>query len=355
MQAKKSEISEKEKEMHGKLLLYAIVAVIILVLAILSTLFVHTSPLKQCLNIVIQQNKIGCLLDLANSTSNASICNYLNGSYQAQCYNELAQKLDNATLCSRALDVYGPIGAACVEGLVNKTRTISLCNLLPGKYIQSCFFKGAVSTRNITACSFTGRNSGICTSSISFSDALLYGNIAYCYNVSDSANTTEVTEILSNLSTTYNQTIFGALTMLSSFGYSPSARDLCMINTAQELGNASYCSLLASNLSRSLCLKFVYPRTASTTPAVNYTALLQSCANAGSYSEMCRNYVLISEAISTKNIQICKSLNQTLSFECFAALAQTYKNASYCGYITNATLNSACLLSVSYNATNIAS
>jgi len=352
----KEEANDTKKEKEGaaskkeRLLYYLIILAIILILAAVSTVL-RTNQLRQCLNLVIQQNKASCLSNLAYSTSNASICSYLSGVYAASCYQALAYKLGDAALCFNALSLYESTGISCIQYFVNKTGNISLCNYLPYNSSRVCAYLGALSSQNSSACAFAGANESMCLSSIAFSKALSYKNISYCYNLSETTNRTVLNSMLIN-SGARAKNIMGLATVLlpSGYGYNVSARDLCMLGVAQELGNAGYCSLFNSSLMRGLCSNIVAPQ--QTSGEVNYTSLLQACLRAGAFENTCKALVFVSEALSTKNVSICKSLNQTVSWECFAALARAYKNTSYCGYITNVTISNACVMGVTYNITS---
>ncbi len=334
-----------------KLILYIILVVIILLLALVSTIMVQgKSPQQKCASIILEQNKISCFTNLAVSTNNASICSNLNGSYAASCYEAVAYNSGNSNICKEALASYMPVGIDCIEHFVNLTGNSILCNLLSGQNFQNCFFDAALSSGNISLCSFAGANESLCISSVSLSNALKYKNIFLCKYVSPSANASTVHSILSNSRTKINETLMGYGFSLLSYGYNISARDLCIINVADELENKSYCASLNSSIAGQLCYQFVAPPPVP--KQVNYTALLNSCSNAGSFAGVCRASVLISEAINTKNPSLCNELNQTLSWDCFTTLARTYDNVSYCGYIKNATVNNACILTVRYNSTN---
>ena len=348
--SKAKEGLDEDKLRRGKFLIYLSIVAFIIILAIISTFYVYTNPIQQCKNVIIYSNKVSCFSNLAYSTGNASICSYLSGSYAASCYQSVAYKLSNASICKYAISAYEPIGASCIEYFVNKTGNISLCNSLPYNDKQTCAFFGALNSQNLSACELAGPNMSLCSSSVSLSRAIYYKDIFYCYNVSASTNKTFISSIISHSKAKLNSTIMG-IGFSSILDYNITARDLCMLSVAQELGNKSYCSMFNSSIIQSACYELVSPVHPSSSE-VNYTSLLQACSSAGSFTNTCRTLVLISEAVSNKNISICKTLNQTASWQCFTTLARTYKDVSYCGYITNATVNNACILSAKYNATS---
>ena len=343
----KEELNE-DKSRRERFLIYLSIVAFIIILAIISTFYVYTNPIQQCKNVIIYSNKVSCFSNLAYSTGNASICSYLSGSYAASCYQSVAYKLSNASICQYAISTYEPIGISCIEYFVNKTGNISLCNTLPYEDKQTCAFFGALNSQNLSACELAGPNTSLCFSSVSLSRAIYYKDISYCYNVSASANKTFIGNIISYSKAKPNSTVLGIFS--SMLNYNITARDLCILSVAQELGNKSYCSMFNSSIMQATCSELVSPVQSSN--EVNYTSLLQACSSAGNFAETCRTLVLISEAVSNKNISICKALNQTASWQCFTTLARTYKNISYCGYITNATVNNACILSATYNLTS---
>ncbi|MGC8776621.1 MAG: hypothetical protein ACP5P2_01600 [Candidatus Micrarchaeia archaeon] len=335
------------KARKSKLIIYLFILALIFILAVASYFSTHASPVSMCEHIIIQQNKISCFQNLAYSTGNASVCNYLSGEYKAMCYQSLAYKLGNESLCLDALSSYEPVGEECIVHFVNLTGEVSFCNPLPYSAQQHCAFVGAISSQNASACKFAGENASICNSSIILSKALLFKNISYCYNIPSTGNSIIFGSILMNSKIKPNATIIEFASSLLSVGYNISPRSICIISVAQELGNSTYCSQL-SGLDQSLCYRVVSP--APLHQEVNYTAMLQACENAGSFKNTCKQLVLISEAVATKNINICRSLaNQSASWECFSTLAKTYKNASYCSYISNITVNNACILGVTHN------
>jgi len=341
---------KKDELRKERLLVYLSIVAFIILLAIISTFYVYVNPIQQCKNVIIYSNKVSCFSNLAYSTGNASICSYLNGSYAASCYQSVAYKLSNVSICQYAISSYEPIGASCIEYFVNKTGNISLCNSLPQNDKQTCVFFGALNSQNLSACELAGSNMSLCFSSVSLSRAIYYKNVSYCYNVSASTNKTFISNIISYSKAKLNSTIM-EISFSSMLDYNITARDLCILSVAQELGNKSYCSMFNSSIMQSACYELVSPVQPSSSE-VNYTSLLQACSGAGSFTNTCRTLVLISEAVSNKNVSICKTLNQTASWQCFTTLARTYKNISYCGYITNATANNACILSATYNITS---
>jgi len=346
---KAKEGSKEDKLRRERLIVYLSIVVFIILLAIISTFYVYVNPIQQCKNVIIYSNKVACFSNLAYSTGNASICSYLNGSYAASCYQSVAYKLSNASICQYAVSSYEPIGASCIEYFVNKTGNISLCNSLPQNDKQTCVFFGALNSQNSSACELAGPNMSLCFSSVSLSRAIYYRNISYCYNVSASTNKTLLSNIILYSKVKPNSTILGIFS--SMLNYNITARSLCMLSVAQELGNKSYCSMFNNSIMQSACYQLVSPVQPSSSE-VNYTSLLQSCSSAVGFASTCRTLILISEAVSNKNVSICKTLNQTASWQCFTTLARTYKNVSYCGYITNATINNACILSAAYNVTS---
>jgi len=347
---KAKEVLDEDKSRSERLLIYLSIVGFIIILAIISTFYVNTNPIQRCKNVIIYSDKLSCFSNLAYSTGNASICSYLSGSYAASCYQSIAYKLGNASICEYAISAYEPIGASCIEYFVNETGNISLCNSLPYNDKKTCAFFGALNSQNLSACELAGSNMSLCFSSVSLSRAIYYKNVFYCYNVSASTNKTFISNIISYSKAKLNSTIMG-LSFSSMLDYNITARDLCILSVAQELGNKSYCSMFNSSIMQSACYELVSPVQPSSSE-VNYTSLLQACSSAGSFTNTCRTLVLISEAVSNKNVSICKTLNQTASWQCFTTLARTYKNISYCGYITNATVNNACILSATYNITS---
>ncbi|MGC8662388.1 MAG: hypothetical protein ACP5RT_01220 [Candidatus Micrarchaeia archaeon] len=336
----------------NNIILYSILVIILLILALVSTLLNQVkSPQQRCASIILPQEKASCFTSLAITTNNASVCENLNGSYLSSCYQILAYNTNSPNLCKNLLSLQPSSGINCIKHFANLTGNATLCNLLPSADSQSCFFSAALTSNNKSLCNFVGANSSLCFSSLSFSNAIKYENLSSCNNVSQSTNTSFIYSLLSFSKNELNLTLSSFASSFISYGYKINAKDLCVIDVASELRNTSICSKLDSFMANQLCLRVVSPPSAISN-YINYTALLDSCANSGAFANICRESILISEAVATKNISICKSMNQSSSWNCFSSLAHATGNTSYCGYISNATINSACLFEIKYNVTD---
>jgi hypothetical protein len=356
MNDKMSDNSEQEYEKPAKhnptkarLILYLSITILIVLLGALTTMSNNGSPLQKCLNVAIVQNKYSCLESLAVSSSNGSICSYLPVPQSASCYSNIAEQSNEISLCYNALSANSSIGVSCITSFASAHGNASICSVLPQQYKSQCAFNATINSYNPSSCSMVnGINKTICISSINFKNALRYGNPILCMNVSNSTNATTTFAILHYSNVKINASIESLQLSMSSSGYNVTARDLCTISVAEKFGNASYCSSISSAEIKGICSNLVTPSYVS---APNYTSMLASCESSGSFASTCRNIVLLSEAVATKNVSICKGFNETFSWQCFSSLAQTYKNTSYCGFISNSTVNSACMMSAGYNMT----
>ncbi|MGC8709995.1 MAG: hypothetical protein ACP5RF_00035 [Candidatus Micrarchaeia archaeon] len=333
----------------ARLLLYVSITAIIVLLAISTTIESKGSQLQRCLNVVVAQNKYSCLESLALSTSNGSICSYLPGLQSASCYSSVAEQSNAISLCYNALGISSAIGASCVSEFAAQQGNPNLCSSLPQQYVSKCAFYASINSSDVHGCSLvSGANNSICVSSINVINALKYNNPALCMNVSNSTNETTIFSILQYSKVKMNASLESLQISMPSSGYNITARDLCTISVAEKSGAASYCSGISNSEIKGICYGLVSPAPVT---APNYTAMLASCESSGSFAGTCRNMVLLSEAVATKNISICRGFNETFSWQCFSSLAQYYKNPSYCGFISNSTVNNACMMSAGYNLT----
>ncbi|HVA82631.1 MAG TPA: hypothetical protein VNF06_00510 [Candidatus Aquilonibacter sp.] len=341
--AAKSQVTQQTKS-ENTIKLYFIITCAVVLIALLFLLFPKGNQLEQCLGIILPSSQQSCLSQLAYSTMNQSICAYIQGSGSGSCYSNLAVANQSSALCQKAGSNQS-IGE-CISLIALQRQSTSECNSAPQPYRDLCISSVATSDLHIASYCNTIRNSTIraeCVSNISLNSAALTLNSSLCANVSNSTNKTLISTV-----SVQNQALFSKVNStaaLSSLASSPflainyTLRDMCYLFVATKTNNSKLC-LSAGSYAQSLCN---YSLSGATQTPQNYTQLLAACSQSAQYKSECTYYVQLSQALSTKNVSICASFPAPNSWECYSALAQTYSNSTYCGYITNSTANNSCV------------
>lgn len=359
----------KERQAHRRmdtpeserLRVYLLITLIIVVLALAALLSVSrvSSDANKCLGIILSRNRYSCLESLALSKENESICGYIPSPYSDSCYLPLAEKVLDPGLCSgiRNPDTY----SLCIDYIANTTGRYTLCDRLEDPQQAQCLIPIALRSSNQSICGEISNKTDktVCISSVNLASASS-GNPTYCMLVTNSTDITITSRVIS-YSGIYNSNSSHGLGSFSQplsyvpylYGGTLSSRDLCYFYVVSKSENASYCSNLQNATLEGLCTYTVKPPTSlHINTTINYTKLLNGCFQSGAYQQTCITSVLISEAVNTKNSSICTKLASQISiYQCYATLARTYNDTRYCGLITNATANNACIQDMTYNVT----
>ncbi|MDE1762087.1 MAG: hypothetical protein KGH59_01580 [Candidatus Micrarchaeota archaeon] len=317
----------------------ALIAIFLVLLAIAISVIPKGTKAQQCESILLSQNRDSCLISLAVSTHNQSICSTIQDQSSSQCYSSVAIATLSAPICSKA----GNLAASCVVQIANDTNDTSICSQASEPLSDRCVYSIAVRKGGIGFCTqiLNSTEQLECDSIISIGYAAASRNPAPCANVTNSTNSTTTSAIITGakLSSSGSSAIFNQLAFLPELNIS--ARDACYSTVASEQQNASLCAMVGSD-ARSLCTYSASPATNSTSQQ-NFTALIGGCNKSGQYASSCRVYVTISEAVATDNATMCGTLSVPSSWNCYSALAVKYKAPADCGYITNSSANNACL------------
>jgi hypothetical protein len=342
------EESGADNEKASRIRIYAAVTLILVILALASFLIVpNTSTVKGCDALLLESSRSSCLTNLALNESEPSICAYAQGAYADSCYLLVANKTGNGKICgsiqnSSAMD-------SCILMSAEAKNDYALCSNATQPYASLCERTIALRLHEGALCNgITNDTTRVeCTSIISMENALSLDSWKDCGNVTGSSANTNVTAyIISNatmwagISTEYNSSLsLSAMSFLPNMTYT--ASDFCYSEMAAKLMNSSLCGSVSSGEARNLCI-MQSNITANSNKTANYTQLLSSCSQSGVYSE-CVQAISIAKAVNSKNVSACSQLSNGLDTDCYTMLASTYKNASYCSYITNATKKSACI------------
>ncbi|MGC8586892.1 MAG: hypothetical protein ACP5K9_01210 [Candidatus Micrarchaeia archaeon] len=341
-----------------KMVIYLALTLFLLLAAVEISIAPRGSPLHQCNSIIVTANRYLCLSRLALSTDNASICSYMPGLYSAACLTSVAKSTGNQLYCRDAMAINQTLGSMCIEYVANETNNPSLCYAATPQYAQSCAFQLAIKLNNSTICGSLGNStlSEECTSAIGIDEAVVLANPASCGSVANTTNKSIVNSVMSNLyyvnMSKYPNLQDMLMYSIAMPGESYSLRDICYAVLSTASGNYSYCSY-ASPSGAGMCRSL---KSYNSKPQqMNYTSELAACNSLGMEQAACREAVMLSEAIATKNVSICYSFgnNTQISNSCIAALARQYLNESYCKLIKNSSASEACAIALHSNSSTV--
>ncbi len=334
-------------EAGSRLRLYVALAAILAVAAAASFLIVpHGTGIGACNSMLIANSKYACLTSLALQRGNASICGEEPAQYSDACYSAVAENTSNVQACSGVQNATQR--AACVLDIATGTLDYSACQGIPEPYASQCAAGIAVKLDNSSLCSGIGNLTygAECTSIIGTKEALGTGDAQYCGSVSASADKNITAYVLENITSqgTNSSTLDNALfTMLLIPNSTVTPRDVCYMELAGMTLNPALCGNVSQGYAQSACNIEASSPSASASASANYTTQLAACQSLGQYASACANSLMLEHAIGTKNATLCGALPGSLTDTCYNLLASTYKNTSYCGYITNASESSQCM------------
>lgn len=345
-----------------KVRIYLAIVLVLVVLAVAVTLAVPRSHgAKSCLSILLEGSRDSCLLNLALYSKNSTVCGYLPKASSDSCYSAIAKESLNASTCTKISNYNG--SAECVTYVANATDSPGTCSLLNGSQRSDCIEALAVRLGDTASCSMISNSTEamICASSVYFSEAVNNQNSSYCKAVTNTTDHVSVIKILTvsgsvtNTSSSSQSEFLGLnpLLYLESEGYSYSAKDLCYYSVASTLGSQSSCRDISNKSLEVMCNSSTSKSTGISNLSENTTGLYSLCIKYSSGNvATCNALVNITRALGSENVSYCSSLSsQAFRNQCYASLARAYRNASYCGYISNSTVNSACVEDINYNVT----
>lgn len=353
--AESKKVQNPKKENDDKLKLYAGGVLVLVVLAVASLFWAPSSKgtiVSKCNSLVFQQDRYGCIESMAISTHNSTMCGNLLGPYQNSCYLSIATNTTNSSLCGKISSTN--ISNECYMRLANYTDNTGLCSGIQGPMGSQCAYDIAVKTGNVGDCSLVqGENgSNYCNYTVYFDSAIKYQNASYCARISLNNGSIASDGILGNSSVSKYPGLAFNITQILEFAvfYNQSlgARDLCYTSMAFMYQNKSYCSDVQNSDLNSACTSRVGSiglkngANITSNSTANMTALINSCAGQPD-AATCRYTYMSIEALDTGNISICKSIPSNYSSTCFYYLAVKYNSSTYCSYIKNSTINSACI------------
>ena len=340
--------AEQETDQARKLRLYALIALGLVALALLSFLIApQGSSVASCKQLFFESSKYSCITNLALSQQNASMCGNEQGTYKDSCYLQVAEKIESVGTCGSIVD--SGVMSACVAAVALATNNYTACSGAAEPVASNCKETIALRQNSLSMCAGIANltDSIVCTSVVSTRHAEQSGNASYCGNVTSSQNKSFTGLIISKLSTNASvgatsQSSFlqSSLFLLPNVTYT--ARDYCYSTLAAQLSSPGLCANVSAGEAANIC---TLQSGTSTTSNVteNYTTQLAACANVGAYSQACIQSVMLTQAVKTRNVTLCAQLQGLLGPTCYATLAQAYKNATYCDYISDPTAKSSCV------------
>ncbi len=342
---------------------YGLILVFLAVIAVIFAIITSGISHGRCNGILIQQSKDTCLLALATSTNNASICSELGSSYATQCYVQIALATSNYALCGNAYKYDNASGSSCYAYFANQTGNAALCSYVKEPGRDQCFVQAAIRTYDVSYCHsvLNSTEKVVCTDSVSVNTALKLDNVSYCSSINGTYSSNETVGLIAGITGAQKHNASTLYTESAYFEYFPqnvySKSDICYFLFSAIEPKANYCAKINDTYVQEICTGGQSQVGATTTSYTNssyYNNLLASCSDNASTQSLCQMSVLLLEAVQTKNTTICSKFNNTVSAECYGSLASTYSNTTYCGYISNSSEEYSCVLSASgnnYNAT----
>ena len=278
-----------------------------------------------------------CVLQLATSTRNASMCSSLTGTYLSRCYSEIANETSNYATCAPLSAVNQSVYSSCILPIAISADEPSACGNLQDPYESECMLKIATARENLSACGFlAGINNTVCRSAINMSNALSLSSPSMCAYTSDQANADLLRSILSYSRLNESNAID---VVIAAEAANASARDVCYSILAMQSGTLSQCKSVSNSNLRMFCNATTVSYTNS---SFNYTAMLHDCSLNLTSSGICTFGVTLTQALSTKNASYCGKLSGSYSTQCYYGMARTFNDTSYCSYITNPAQNYGC-------------
>lgn len=331
-----------------KLVTYVSIAVVLSFLALLSFLIVPQSgTMESCTRLLLENSRYECLGNLAVASLNASTCGFIKGNGADVCYLQIAQKTNNSMVCSKISN--STLTSSCIISIAQGMGDYAMCSSAGEPYASKCEANVAVKVNDMSLC--TGISNSTynikCSSIINGKAALLLRSPGFCKKVTNVTDKSTSSYIIFNISQSNSYAplkdssfMQSALVFLPNVTYT--ARDFCYTSVATLLGNETVCDKVTQGQAMMLCTAQANSASQSNATA-NYTQMLSACASAGAYAQSCVNQVTLAQAAGTGNATLCGTLGIGLQPQCYSLLASTYKDSTYCDYISDSSLKDGCM------------
>ncbi len=312
------------KAVNERLRIVLLVVVVAFVLIAISILFNGTP--HSCAGIVYSQQRYDCFSQQAEATGNASLCTHIgNSQIETECLVNVSTATGNVSFCSLISNPASEYG--CVSGLSASAKNESYCSVLSNSSLASeCEydFAAAMNFSNASYCNGITNSSEMqkCRQLDGYHLAMETGNASYCdvlnASVGGGVPPQDLFYSVTNASTTEYGYDLGFINM--------SDRNICYYATAVKYKNSTLCGALPIDLSDS-CDIAINSTVYNTTKARNASQIESECESE-------------------------EDLGPTIYNTCFFGLAITFKNSSYCSYISNTTERDSCVSSVTNSTSN---
>ena len=328
------EISNIKKAFIGLVLILIILAISYILILNASS----ESPIKTCESLLIG-NRDSCLLGLAESTNNASICNLISNQTKPYCYMYFANKTGNITYCKYL--TYN-MKNTCIYTLALEKDNITYCSFLNNP--TQCITNMSLEYKNITLCNYA-TNQSLCKNVFRLYYALNNKNVTYCYMLNGTVGAYK----------NYTKNLFLLSPIAGVFASSNSSIPLnstCIYIMSQITNNTFLCR----NLGRPFNLTCNYLAINATTNftiknlTLNSSAILEACNKGNIPISACSSIINLYKISIANTTSDCFNLTGNYSSLCLASLAYKYKNSSICYEINNTKYKNLCLMQF-YNFT----
>ncbi len=339
------------------------------------------SQLNKCNTILIKSYKNSCLMSLAISTKNISICNLTNN--KNACFKTIASLNNNSNYCNLINNTSEENN--CILNISIRTRNETLCTNLSDPYKSSCtyyfaqlnnftnlsllnecnsianssdravctnlfYYNKMIKTRNDTYCQYLSNKTNLTIMSyiLNISNANITSNINKSYIISKNiTNVQNLSKLNTNITSLLQPKIVDQESELIEFiSNNISPENLCYYNFALNFNNKSACrfsgnlSFQCSSTFENLTNNSIYNKTFNFTSAINKCNKLPI----SNLSALCEIGISTQYAIKEKNASYCtKTGNQNIENICISNLATDLNDSSYCNYLQNKTLEFDCL------------
>lgn len=321
-------------------------AVITVALVIVAAFVLVTNgsgtPLSRCTSIVLQQQRSSCLLSLANSTTNASVCSYLPKGQETQCVSNVAIITRNTSACgsnNANESAYSQCAAAVGEAALD----ISYCAQAGEPFRSQCSYYIAAmqNFQQASYCSTIGNAtlSTACMERSDYKSALKLGSLAYCTALPDTLNSSLLSYMLSQGTA---ETGISNITAYAAF-INVTPRQFCSYSVAVLTRNSSVCPTLGGT-PELLCNSAFYAESYNSTNNITQQNISTICGKLPSYVQQVCSFGLLSYiAVRDRNVTVCGQIGAgTYQNACYSSLAAKYHDNQYCSYINNYTIMAAC-------------
>lgn len=276
-----------------------------------------------------------CVVSASISSKNISACtSTYTGTDLQDCIYAVATGAGRASLCSQ-LESQGSLQQGCYADVAQSTANASVCNYVSQKTAAQCIYSSlkAGNFASDAQCAYiiNGTSRSVCENAYYYNNAAIDRDASLCGYLPNTTNTTQIFYAAPNASIEYVQN--SSITL----------RDLCYIQLSGEENSTAPCQQLGGKFAAA-CEKSVLASGISSirfnvsTQTANEVCGAYSSPNAS----LCDYYYYSKAAIVQNSVSLCGNLNASFSSLCVLTLATNKSNSTYCNYVENSSLSSLC-------------